>query len=48
MLLSFWKAEKTALSTAPVLQAPDMQKELVLQTDASDRGVGAVLPKSER
>lgn len=31
------------LSSAPILQAPDLRKDFVLRTDASDRSVGAVL-----
>ena len=34
---------KSALSKAPVLRLPDMNKEFVLQTDASDVGLGAVV-----
>ena len=34
---------KTRLCSSPVLQAPDLQKPFQLQTDASDRGVGAIL-----
>ena len=34
---------KTDLSRASVLTIPDMTSEFILQTDASERGVGAVL-----
>ena len=34
---------KQLLCTAPVLWTPDFERPLVLQTDASDRGVGEVL-----
>jgi len=34
---------KCALSSDPALRAPDFSKEFTLQTDASKRGVGAVL-----
>ena len=34
---------KSALTQHPILSNPDFHKEFILQTDASDRGVGAVL-----
>ncbi len=34
---------KTVLCSSPILYSPDFGREFVLQTDASDRGVGAVL-----
>ena len=38
---------KDSLCASPVLKSPDWNKPFVLQTDASDRGVGAVLSQSE-
>ena len=34
---------KNALCSQPVLQMPDFRRGFIVQTDASDRGVGAVL-----
>lgn len=34
---------KTALTNRPVLRAPDLSKEFILRTDASDKCLGAVL-----
>ena len=38
---------KSLLCCSPVLFSPDQEKEFILQTDASDRGVGAVLTQRE-
>ena len=38
---------KDSLCASPVLKSPDWNKPFILQTDASDRGVGAVLSQSE-
>lgn len=39
---------KTALISAPVLSTPDFTKPFIIQTDASDKGVGAVLVQEEK
>ena len=38
-----FKTLKRMLCSCPILKSPDFEKEFILQTDASDRGVGAVL-----
>ena len=38
-----FEALKRCLSTAPVLQLPDWDKTFIVRTDASNRGLGAVL-----
>ena len=36
-------AVKEDICTAPILKAPDLSKEFVVQTDASEHSIGAVL-----
>lgn len=38
---------KEALTKGPVLRAPDYAREFVVQCDASDRGVGAILSQTD-
>ena len=38
---------KNLLCDSPILKSPDFTKRFVLQTDASDRGVGAVLSQCD-
>lgn len=37
---------KATLASDPVLQGPDIEREIVLQTDASDVGIGAILSQT--
>ena len=41
-------ALQEALLKKPVLKCPDYQQRFILQTDASDRGIGAVLSQSDQ
>ncbi|KAL1271129.1 hypothetical protein QQF64_030147 [Cirrhinus molitorella] len=48
--IAFWDVQN-ALSQDPVLHNPDFNQQFIVQTDASERGIGAVLlqgPPSER
>ena len=42
------EAFKTLLCSKPVLRGPDFAENFVLQTNASDRGVGAVLSQKDK
>ena len=43
----FFVLLKNMLTSKPILRSPDPMKPFVLQTDASDTGIGAVLSQSD-
>ena len=43
-----FKTLKSILCSKPVLRGPDFTKTFMLQTDASDRGIGAVLSLKDK
>lgn len=42
-----FKNLKTALVTAPILSAPNFEKEFTVQTDASDIGIAGILTQKD-
>ena len=46
--LNAFQSLKQALTSFPILKLPNMSEPFILQTDASDRGIGAVLLQEEQ
>lgn len=45
--LTAFQTLKSSITTSPVLKLPDLSKVFIVQTDSSDRGLGAVLLQEE-
>ena len=43
-----WKVLKKHLTEAPILRHPDFTKPFILYTDASKKGVGAILAQHDK